>query len=214
MDDTALLADLFGHVPVPAGARDDLIARMAGPGRYYHDLGHLAQLWGHHLRFGAGLAVGRAPWHRLIACAIAFHDAVYDPARRDNEARSAALWHDVASAVAPWEADWVAGTILATADHAAAAPAPGMPPEAWTARLWMLDLDLTPLAAPPAQFDANTVKLRREYSHLDDAAWTAGRLGFLRHCAAHPVLFRSAPLNAAFEAAARANLARALLAGC
>ena len=96
----------------------------------------------------------------MIACAIAFHDAIYDPQRRDNEARSATLWRSAEPALAPWEIDWVAGTILATADHLGAQPDPGMAEDAWRARLWMLDLDLTPLGGSWDAFDANTSKLR------------------------------------------------------
>ena len=212
MDDAALIADLFAHVPVTPTAREDVLARMAGPDRHYHGLGHLATLWQRHLSHGAGLPVREPPWHRRIACAIAFHDAVYDPTRRDNEAASAALWRNAAPALAPWETDWVAGTILATADHLGAAPEPGMAPEAWEARLWMLDLDLSPLGESEATFNANTSGLRAEYAHLDDAAWASGRLGFLRALSGRGPLFRHPVLAAAFEAPTRANLARELAA--
>ena len=213
MDDAALIADLFAQVPVDRAAREDVVARMGGPDRRYHGLGHLATLWRRHLRLGAGLPVRGAPWHRLIACAITFHDAVYDATRRDNEAASAALWRKAAPALAARDAEWVAGTILATADHLGAAPDPGMAPEAWEARLWMLDLDLSPLADAPDAFDANTAALRLEYAHLDDAAWVSGRRGFLRALSGRGPLFRHPVLAAAFEAPMRANLARVLAAG-
>jgi predicted metal-dependent HD superfamily phosphohydrolase len=210
MDAAALIADLFFQVPVPPAVRDDLVARMSGRDRHYHGIEHLALLWECHLRHGAGLSVCSPPWHRLIACAVAFHDGIYDPMRRDNEAESAALWRAASPALEPGEIDWVSGTILATADHLNAVPDPGMASDAWQVRLWMLDLDLTPIGAAEPDFIANTGRLRAEYSHLDDATWDTGRLGFLRGMSRQPVLFRTPVLAAAYEATARANLAREL----
>ena len=207
-DQARLIADLFSLVPVGAAARQGVLRRMADTDRHYHGTRHLAVLWGRHLRYGAGLPVREVPWHRLIASAIAFHDAIYDPTRRDNEALSATLWRDSAPVLEPWEIDWVSGTILATADHLGAVPEGGMTPEAWSARLWMLDLDLTPLGEEQAEFERGTAGLRAEYAHLDDAAWNAGRDSFLRGLAARPVLFRTPLLASVFEAQARANLDR------
>ncbi len=214
MSQDALIADLFSHVPVSAEARASVIALMSGPDRHYHDIGHLATLWGRHCLLGAGQAVAAPPWHRLIACAIAFHDAVYDPIRRDNEVRSAALWRASAGGdIEPWETDWVAGTILATADHLGAMPEADMAPDAWNARLWMLDLDLTPLGEAEDIFTVNTRELRKEYAHLDDAAWASGRRGFLRGLARRAVIYRTPAIAAAFDAQTRANLARELGSG-
>ena len=89
--------DLLAAVPVSDGARADLRRRMAAPGRRYHGPRHLALLWARHL------ALGRAPgFHeprvaRLVASAIAFHDAVLEPGRAGNERASAALWREAAA---------------------------------------------------------------------------------------------------------------------
>lgn len=207
--DAATLTDLFAHLPVSPDAKRDLLARLGDPARHYHGLHHVALLWRRHGALSVGLPVRRAPWHTLLACAIAFHDAVYDPRRRDSEARSAALWRASRPALDPAAVEWVAGTISATADHLGAGPEPGMDAAAWGARAWMLDLDLTPLGEVGAEFDANTDRLRAEYAHLSDAAWSAGRRAFLLGLAAYGALYRSPAIAAAFEAPARANLARA-----
>jgi predicted metal-dependent HD superfamily phosphohydrolase len=208
----AALDTLLDCVPVSDATRADLRARLQEPSRSYHNARHVALLWKRHLRYGAGLVVTAEPWHRLIASAIAFHDAVHDPRRRDNEAASAALWRRAQPSLSQDEVEWVAGTIEATASHLSAVPVPGMPEAAWTARLWMLDLDLTPLAEHPAGFAANTKRLRREAAHLPEAEWEAARLDFLRRIAAAPRLFRSDALAAAFERRARANITRQLVA--
>lgn len=208
MSDT--LAEILALVPVAEAAKDDLRARLAEPTRAYHGTAHVALLWQRHRAYGAGLVVQRAPWDTWLACAIAYHDAIYDAARKDNEARSAVLWQDSRPAL-PWEGiAWVTGTILATANHLAAAPEPGMGAEAWAARAWMLDLDLTPLGEAPAAFDANTAALRHEFVHLTDEQWAAGRGAFLRGISRTERLFRTEVLHAAFEAQARANFAREL----
>lgn len=203
------LEAVLALVPVAETAKAELRGRLAEPARHYHGAAHVALLWERHLRHGAGV-VREAPWHQWLACAVAYHDAIYDAARKDNEARSAVLWQDARPGL-PWEGiAWVTGTILATANHLAAAPEPGMGAEAWAARAWMLDLDLTPLGEAPAAFDANTAALRREFAHLSDEAWAAGRGAFLRGISRTERLFRTEVLHAAFEAQARANFARDL----
>jgi predicted metal-dependent HD superfamily phosphohydrolase len=201
-----VFSQLMSLVPVPPAAAADLRARLTAPDRHYHGLAHVELLWQRHRRYAAG-ALAAPPWHGLIACAIAFHDAVYDAARKDNEARSAQLWRDARPALPDPHVEWVEATILATADHLGAAPEPGQDETAWAARAWMLDLDLTPLGEEPAAFAANTQALRREFHHLTDAQWHQGRAAFLRRFAAATVLFRTPALRDAFEAQTRANLA-------
>jgi predicted metal-dependent HD superfamily phosphohydrolase len=206
------LEAVLALVPVSDGAKAALRGLLSGADRHYHGAGHVALLWERHLAFGAGV-VREAPWHQWLACAICYHDAIYDAARKDNEARSAALWEAAGAGLPAEGIGWVTGTILATANHLAAAPEAGMGEAAWAARAWMLDLDLTPLGEEAAVFDANTAALRLEFSHLSDAQWVAGRAAFLRGISTTGRLFRTDVLHAAFEAAARANFARELGAG-
>ncbi len=210
MNHQTLIADLWAHVPVGPHAREDVVARMSGADRHYHGIDHLAVLWGRHIQHGANLPVCQPPWHRLIASTIAFHDAIYEPVRQDNEIRSAKLWRDASPNLDLWEIAWVSSTILATADHLGSRPEAGMTDAAWAARLWLLDLDLTPLGEAEDDFNASTGALRREYAHLDDATWASGRRGFLKSLSLKPVFYRTPVLAAAFEHQARENLAREL----
>lgn len=206
--------DLLRHVPVPPAARRDLLHRMNAPGRLYHGMAHVALLWTRHRRLSRGTPFRAPRIERLIAAAIAYHDAVYVAARGDNEAASAALFRARAAAggrMTRAERDWVAGTIAATADHLGAPAGRGRPLD--RARLWMLDLDLTPLGERRAAFDRNTRLLRAEYAHLAEAEWEAGRLAFLARMAEQPRLYRTRRVADRFAARARANLARDLAAG-
>ena len=108
---------------------------------------------------------------------------------------------------------WVADTIRATADHLAYPDPAADAPLRERARLWLLDLDLTPLGEADADFDRNTELLRCEVPHLSEAQYDAGRLGFLRKIAAAPRVYRTPTLAAEFEAQARANFARQLAGG-
>ncbi len=206
---------LLARVPVSANAKADLAAMMASDERHYHGVNHLALLWRRHRLYAAAEGLDAPDVETLIACAIAYHDAVYARGRRDNEERSAELWL-AASAGGPLsESDrlWVADTIRATADHLAYAdPAPDAPLRE-RARVWVLDLDLTPLGEIDADFDRNTELLRLEVPHLSEAQYDAGRLGFLRKISAAPRVYRTPALATKFEAQARANFARQLAAG-
>ncbi|HVC59497.1 MAG TPA: hypothetical protein VND19_03900 [Acetobacteraceae bacterium] len=204
----AALHDLLSTAALSAAARNIVLRQMATSRRHYHGLMHLATLWTRHRRFGTGTPFIAPVATRLIACAIAFHDAIYDATRRDNEHRSARLWQRYAPAdLSPADVAWVGATIEATADHLASSDATT---QRGRLRLWLLDLDLTPLGEPPELFARNTRRLRAEYRHLREAEWQSGRLAFLRKLQAAPHLFRSPPLAAAFELQARRNIAREL----
>lgn len=203
---SAALHDLVCTAALPNHVRIDVLRRMGSPGRHYHGLGHLSALWLRHKRYGVGTPFVSQRLSRLMACAILFHDVVYDPTRSDNEMRSAVLWERSAPADLPRrDVGWVAETIRATADHLAARPIGTLRQRA---RRWMLDLDLTPLGDEPALFNRNTRALRVEYRHLPDADWKMQRAAFLRRLQAAPDLYHSHPIAAVFAARARRNLAR------
>lgn len=203
-----VLDDLWRTAALGKATAEDIVRRMREPERFYHGLGHLTVLWSRHRRYAPGTEYGAAAANRLIACAVALHDAIYDSTRSDNEECSAALWRQCAPVdLAAEDVDWVADTIAATMDHLAVHDASSQPARL---RLWMMDLDLTPLGERPAVFDRNTTALRKEFAHLSDDAWEARRVGFMRHLLAAPRIFRCEPLAAAFEQQARENIERSL----
>ncbi|MBR0680500.1 hypothetical protein GXW74_08375 [Roseomonas eburnea] len=179
---------LLARADLPAAAATELRRRYEEPHRAYHDASHVGLLWLRHLMHGGD------PGDRDMALAILFHDAVYDPLAKDNEARSAALL----AALVPGDTGWVQEAIRATADHLAYAGSD-------CRVLRLLDLDLTPLAEAPEVFARNTALLRREYAAVSETAWRAGRRQVLARFAAAERLFRTR-LSAIYEAEARANL--------
>lgn len=209
-------ASLLSILPVDDRAKAELSARMGAPDRAYHGVRHLALMWRRHRRYAAVEGLTAPEIETLIACAIAYHDCVYDSRRRDNEERSAEIWMRASERSSLGEEDrkWVAGTILATADHLGYSPsAEASSPAARLrerARIWTLDLDLTPLGCDPAEFDRDAASLRREAPHLTDEEWDARRRSFLRRLSEAPRIFRSPALSDVFEAGARSNIARLL----
>jgi predicted metal-dependent HD superfamily phosphohydrolase len=206
---------LLARVPLSDRAKSELTAMMETEDRHYHGVNHLALLWRRHRLYAAVEGLTAPGIETLIACAIAYHDCVYERGRRDNEARSAEVWlrASVGTSLSDADRDWVADTIRATADHLAYPdPAAGAPARE-RARVWVLDLDLTPLGEVDADFDRNTGLLRLEVPHLTEAQYDAGRLGFLRKLSDAPRVYRTLTLAAQFEAQARANFARQLVGG-
>lgn len=206
-----MLDALFSHLPVDGAAKANLLAGFTNGGRCYHDVSHLSTLWSCHERHAAGAALDSIDVQRRIACAIAFHDAVYDSRRGDNEEMSASAWLLVATRcrVDPKEAIWVAETIRATKSHLAYTSADMDDPDE-RLRLWFLDLDLAPLAEAPENFRRNAQRLRHEFTHLTDTAWAEANLAFLHKLSEAPRIFRSPVLFATYELRARANILAAI----
>lgn len=145
-----------------------------------------------------------------IFLATLFHDAVYEPLAKDNEARSAVLAHEAIAAeprLASIDVAAVTSLIEATAHHASFKPR-----DEDDDRSLFLDADMSVLGAPTDVYDAYTRGVRAEYAAVPDEAFRAGRGTFLRGVLAAPAIFLSPFFRGRLEAAARANVARELAA--
>lgn len=184
-----------------AGAR--LLAGWQEPHRHYHTVAHLTAVLDVVDRY-AGLA--RRP--DLVRLAAWCHDAVYDPrAGGDaNEQASAALGGDLlaAAGLPPDAVAEVGRLVLLTANHAVS---PDDPDGAL-----LCDADLAVLAGDPAEYDRYAAAVRREYAHVPEPDFRAGRARVLDGLLALPALFRLPPLARAWEGPARRNLTRELAA--
>lgn len=202
----SLPGSLFGcrraPLALPPEALQALAAAYTEPHRAYHTAAHIAEV----LRWYDRVA-DEVGWRDPAAVYLAavFHDAVYDPAAKDNEARSAELARRLAGALAPAAIDRCGELILLTARHGAIEPAAV---DADAAHF--LDCDTAILGAPPAEFDAYDAAIAAEYRHVPAEAFRAGRRAFLAGMLARPRIFLSELFHARLDAAARSNLARAL----
>jgi predicted metal-dependent HD superfamily phosphohydrolase len=203
--------DLEDRWPLPDPAthplRDRLVKAYREPARGYHDQLHLHEVLDRlgELLEGAGPVDGGAgsgPDRVTLELAAWFHDAVYDD-QGDLEERSARLAEaelPLRGVPAPVVAE-VARLVRLTATHA-----PG--PDDRSGQL-LCDADLAILAAGPERYAAYTAGVRREYAHLDEATFAAGRAAVLEPLLVGR-LFHTDLGRDRWEAAARANVTREL----
>lgn len=184
----------MGGVDLPSSMLLDLTRRYCEPHRRFHTIHHVADL------------LWRGRELELDDCqimAIWFHDAVYDVPPKANEERSAVLAETMLEA-AGWPRamiSTVATIVRDTEQHV---------PTIEPSKL-VVDLDLASLASPKPEFEANTARLREEYSVFDDDEFREGQRVFFRRFLERDRIYHS-PWGRQFEAPARANIER-LIAG-
>jgi predicted metal-dependent HD superfamily phosphohydrolase len=174
-----------------------LLGRWSEPQRQYHDGTHLVAVLDVVDRFS-----GLAPNPDRVRLAAWLHDAVYDPrALGDaNERDSAEFAEGLLSTlgVPAAVAAEVARLVGLTAGHATSDDDPDGE--------LLCDADLAVLAADDDRYARYAAAIRREYAHVSDEDFRAGRGQVLRALLELPSIYRLAPLKQAWEAAARANL--------
>jgi predicted metal-dependent HD superfamily phosphohydrolase len=187
------MTDLIQRWPLldHATDRDALLTAYADPARGYHDTLHLTEVLDRIEELGTD-----EPALRLAAW---FHDAVYD-GERDAEERSA-VWAEQALADTPYATE-VARLVRVTERHD--------PAEGDLGGQALCDADLAILAAPADRYDTYASGVRRDYAHVSDTDFAAGRAAVLRELAGRERLFHSAYAREHWDAPARANLAREL----
>ena len=177
------------------GLRIELEQAYADPARGYHDTLHLREVLERLDELGpAGTEVVLAAW---------FHDSVYD-GRPGDEERSA-QWAERAlpgAGVAATTVAEVARLVRLTEQH--------RPADGDDAGELLSDADLGILAADPDRYAAYVATVRREYAHVPDEAFAAGRAAILRDLLAKATLFHTTYAREHWEERARANVAREL----
>jgi predicted metal-dependent HD superfamily phosphohydrolase len=199
----ARFGDLLGRLgavgdPAPFG--DRLLAAWSEPARRYHDTEHLAECLSTLDR-----AAPAGPERDLAELALWYHDAVYDPRERDNEARSAAwLESDGAQlSLEPALTARAARLVRATA-HGSASP------EGDPLAALVCDVDLAILGREPLRFFEFEDSVREEYAHVGSIAFALGRGRFLASLLRQPRIYVTPWAHDAFEEAARRNVAALL----
>ena len=175
---------------------DRLVTAYEEPHRHYHTLEHVGEV----LRVAGRLA---ATSPGAVALAAWFHDAVYDPTRRDNEERSAEL---AARELTALNVDAATVDAVATLVRATAHLGDGAAPEDADARA-LLDADLAILGAAPVRYERYARDIRREYAHVSDGDYARGRVAVLERFLARPWLYFDARMVLEGDGPARANLA-------
>jgi predicted metal-dependent HD superfamily phosphohydrolase len=185
---------------------DELMQRLAAElssaysqsHRSYHTLRHI-EMCLHELSGAWDYAVDL----NEVRWALLFHDAVYDPHRQDNEARSADWACNVMDQLKRPEDEKVRirRMILATAHSVE----PQTPDEAL-----LLDIDLSILGADEAAFDQYDRAIRAEYSWVPVPDYRQGRAKVLQSFLSRPRIYHTAIFRERYGEQARRNIERAL----
>lgn len=196
---------------LPTLMLSELEAAYATPPRAYHNFGHVQEV----LHRFAEVTVGPG-WTQPaeVYLAVLYHDAIYEAGRKDNEARSA----DLAMAqMARWLPEQgvdtlrVAELIGLTARHGQFLPADfGDDGFSLDARHF-LDCDMAILGAEPDAFDAYDAGIAEEYrGHVPGFLFRLNRKRFLKGLLGRERIYLSDWFHQRYDAAARANLRRAI----
>lgn len=179
--------DLHSRWRGDAALLEQLLARYREPHRHYHTLQHLAECFE---KFDELRDVAAHPGD--VELAIWFHDAVYEPRRDDNEARSA----DWARATV---GERVAELVMATRHEAVPADIDAQV---------LVDVDLSILGAPPTRFDEYERQVREEYRWVPEFLYRRKRREILASFLARPTIYSTPRFIERHEAQARQNLTR------
>jgi predicted metal-dependent HD superfamily phosphohydrolase len=178
----------------------ELEAAYAEPHRRYHDRRHIERCLAL-LETLPDLTDGE---RRVLSWALWWHDAIYDAAAGDNEARSAEMAKAVLRELGAslHEREEVARLIRLTAGHEVE--------EGDRLGEILISIDLSILGAPAAEYDEYARNVRAEYAQVPDDLWRAGRAQVLQRFLGTPVIFPDPDFRARLEAPARENMAREL----
>ena len=169
------------------------------PGRRYHNQDHLDDCL-QHLERVREITDGE---RQLLRWALLWHDAIYDSQKSDNEEQSAELAR-LELAACGVDGDTIAEVtrlILLTKGHKV--------PEDDRLGALMVSIDLAILGADPIRYEAYVRDVRREYAHVPDEAWRAGRSAVLQSLMAD-CIFADPEFRAELEDQARANMSNEL----
>jgi predicted metal-dependent HD superfamily phosphohydrolase len=164
--------------------------------RHYHDQRHIDECLAE-LDWVVNLDEKK---RRILRWAILWHDAVYEPGRRDNERRSAKLAQTELTRCGVDHADVeeVVRLIRLTEKHRVASGD----------RLGalMVSIDLAILGADAQRYKAYAADVRLEYSHVPEKLWRMGHSLVLERMLDKDVLFPDREFRDRLEAQARANM--------
>lgn len=191
---------------LPPEQREALRAAYATPPRAYHNFAHVEAVLCHYDEVAQGPGWERP---REVLLAVLYHDAIYEPGRKDNEARSAELAVEHIRRWLPGEgidATRVAELINLTARHGSFAPG-----QVDRDAALFLDCDMAILAADEATFSAYDRGIAAEYrGQVPGWLFRLNRRRFLKALLARERIFLSDWFHQRLDAQARVNLRRAV----
>jgi len=190
----------FPYTKIREEMFQELCRRYSEKGRCYHTLAHIEYCLNvfDEMRFMVRRQI-------VVQLAVWFHDAIYVPGRTDNEEKSAEFFKVFAEKLDLSDRlrYVVYHTILATTHKEV--------DQVYDRdSLMMLDIDLSPLAAPVEVFDRNSAEHREEYGHMSDTAYRARQRSFMSSLLDRPSIYLTENFRERYEDRAKANIERFL----
>lgn len=154
--------------------REGLIERYSENHRFYHNMWHVESM----LRLSESQVINRG----IVNLAIWYHDAIYDPARKDNEERSAEL---AIKELGPYlneeELDYLTHAIIFTKHQFSSS--------LLTSDLALLiDCDLY-ILSHDWYYKGYAAAIRKEYAHVSNEDYVKGRCEFLQKMLLRPSIY-------------------------
>lgn len=197
---TEYLRENWQNLTAPYGSSheglfEELVRFYGDPARHYHTLHHVEAL----LKLSEQYR-DRLTHPESVDFAIWYHDVIYDATRQDNELRSAELatLRLTQLGVSSATAEACYNLILATKTHTSDTPSFDM--------LFLLDIDLSILAAEPDAYRKYTEQIREEYAMYPAELYREGRKKVLQHFLDMKTIFKTELFVEKWEARARENL--------
>lgn len=177
---------------------NELEKRYSRRGRHYHTMTHLDNL-----------VKVLQPQKKLftnwggVVIAVAYHDAVYNVLKKNNEERSAVLAEKRMKEIslAADVIQQIGRFIRATQSHHSV----DVETDLFT------DADLSILGAEPAAYEFYAQQIRKEYFIYPDMMYYPGRKKVLQHFLTRPTIFKTPTFYDRYEAQARINVQWELL---
>ena len=179
-----------------AAIHQRLVTGYNEPQRCYHTLAHIE-----HCLSMFDQCKSLVENSDALELAIWFHDVIFEPGNRDNEALSAELYLELSNGVQDIELrELVARMIMATLHD-------GSSLEDSDTR-YMVDIDLSGFGSPWEQFFHDSQNIRTENPQLSDDEYYRNQGNFQTKLLARPRFFLSDHFYQRYEQQARDNLSR------
>lgn len=173
----------------------EIYRHYGGAERHYHNLQHIEELlqW---VTIYADKIVDK----EILQLSIWYHDIIYVPGRKDNEAESAAFARQrlLNFDLSPDRIEKCCQQIIATQSHQLLSED--------TDLAYLLDFDLAILAKPWEDYQVYAQQIRKEFQAFPDSLYRAGRQQALQSFLARPSIYHTPALYDRWEKLARQNI--------
>ncbi len=182
----------------------DIVKNYDEPIRAYHNLNHLRQLFGQfeHVK-------SRLQQPSIVALALFYHDIIYDPTQQDNELKSAeyAKAH-LKGYLTIEQCQRIYNLIMMTANHQLEDKDGNISDGEIldSDATYLLDMDLSILAADWVDYQRYAQAVRQEYAHVASDDYRTGRITVLKGLLAHDRLYLTDDYYERLEQQARQNI--------